>query len=361
LKLLYITNSINGSGGLERVLSIKASYFADVLGYNVHIIVLNNGHLNLFYNFSSKLKYHNVNVGRNLFSYFLTYKNGIKNIINEIKPNVILVCDDGLKGFFLPRLIKTDAKWIYERHASIELNTSNSLKGNIVKKLMHSQVTRFDKFVVLTNSNIKEWKGKNVVAIPNPLSFEIDKKALLINKRVIAVGSHSYNKGYDTLLKIWKELEMKHPDWTLNIYGKIDKDETFIKLRDALGLRNVNFHNPVNNIKEKYLESSIMVLPSRSEGFGMVLIEAMSCGVPCVAFDCPSGPGDIINNEIDGLLVENQNLKKFEHSLDKLFLNGKLRIEMGDCAIENAKRYKIDYISVLWEQLFKSILNENSI
>ncbi|MCB4234502.1 glycosyltransferase [Kaistella anthropi] len=124
-------------------------------------------------------------------------------------------------------------------------------------------------------------------------------------KKVIAVGSHSYNKGYDLLLTIWQKIENQFPDWTLEIYGKA-VDDTFPNMAKTMGLQQVFFHQPSTRIEEKYLESSVFVLPSRSEGFGMVIIEAMACGLPVVSFDCPHG-ADIITNGHDGFLAENGN------------------------------------------------------
>ncbi|HIE46079.1 MAG TPA: hypothetical protein EYP87_07955 [Flavobacteriaceae bacterium] len=103
-KLLYITNGINGSGGLERVLSIKASLLATNFNYQVHILVLNNAHKEPFYEFSDKIKFHSINVNGNPIFYFLQYKKGIKNILKKIQPNIISVCDDGLKGMLFPML-----------------------------------------------------------------------------------------------------------------------------------------------------------------------------------------------------------------------------------------------------------------
>lgn len=100
MKLLYITNGINGSGGLERVLSIKASGFAEKQGYDVHILGLNQGNEKPFYEFSPKIKFESILVAGNPLQYWKSYIKGIQNVVDEIQPDIISVCDDGLKGFF---------------------------------------------------------------------------------------------------------------------------------------------------------------------------------------------------------------------------------------------------------------------
>ncbi len=370
MKLLYITNAINGSGGLERVLSIKASYLSDVLGYEVHIIVLNQGDAPLFYTFSSKIIIHDIKVIGNPLKYFYSYSKGMKNVISIVKPDIISVCDDGLKGFFIPFILNKKLNIIYERHASVNLNINkNSLKKGLFTQFkdamlhytMQNRAKSFDKFVVLTNGNLKEWKSNNVEVIPNPLSFFSNDSSDYNSKRIIAVGSHSYNKGYDLLLTSWSKVVQKHPDWILDIFGKKDRLETFVKLSNTLHLeQNVIFHDPVIDIEKKYLEASIMVLPSRSEGFGMVLIEAMACGLPCISFNCPHGPGDIIKNNEDGFLIENGNVEEFANKLILLIENKELRVTMGNTAKNNAKQYLPENIMNKWTHLFESLLNKEN-
>lgn len=356
IKLLYITNGITGSGGLERVLSVKASLLADDYGYEVTILGLNNGNDKPFYEFSRRINFLNISVSGNPLKYIHQFRNGIQKVVDQIQPDIISVCDDGLKGFFVPTLIKTKAKIIYERHASIQLNTNISLKGKFTKTLMQSQGKKFHRFVVLTPSNIKEWNGENIIAIANPLSFTKEMISTLQNKIVIAVGSHSYNKGYDLLLDSWAIIEKTHPDWQLHLYGKIDKDETFIKYSQQLALKQVYFHAPVADIQSRYAEASIFVLPSRTEGFGMVLIEAMACGVPCVSFDCPSGPADIITDGVDGLMVEKENVAQLTENLSLLINDEPLRRKMGQAARQNVKRYEAGRIAEQWDEMFKKIL-----
>ncbi len=363
MKLLYITNGINGSGGLERVLSVKASYLAEKLGYEVHILGLNNSVTDLFYEFSSKIVFHQIEVSGNPIAYLKKYVSGIKKCANHIQPDCVIVCDDGLKGFFTPLFLGKSRPIVYERHVSknIEMKEDSALFATIASrlklKLMDVLASNFDTFVVLTHENKREWKGKNVIVISNPLSFYPEISSTLNQKRVLVVGKQSYQKGFDLLLRAWKLIHEKQPDWTLDVYGKKDASLGFETLADELGIaHSIRFFDPEKNIVEKYLDSSIYILSSRFEGFGMVLIEAMACGVPCVSFNCPYGPSDIIKDNEDGYLVENGNSEQLAEKCLILMNNDELRMQMGRRAKENVKRYLPGNIMKQWDELFKSII-----
>jgi glycosyltransferase involved in cell wall biosynthesis len=360
MKLLYITNGVNGAGGLERILAVKASYLVDKLGYEVHILSLNEPQPHPFYTFSDKIHFHSCEVKGNPLQYIFSYVKGIKNTVSIIKPDVISVCDDGLKGFFVPLFLGKKVPIIYERHASVQLNFSSHSTGfttKVLHFLMQQLGRTFDVFVVLTNGNLKEWNSKNLKVISNPLSFYSSVSSTLQNKKVIVVGSHSYNKGYDLLLQAWELIIQNRTDWTLHIFGKSDTNQTFHKLSESLSLTPyIVFSEPVADIQNEYLSSSIMVLPSRSEGFGMVLIEAMACGLPCVSFDCPHGPADIIRHEEDGLLVKAEDVNALAASIIRLVQNDDLRIKMGANARENVKRYLPENVLPQWDTLFKWLI-----
>ena len=365
MKLLYITNQICGSGGLERVLAIKTKYLIDNFDYEVHIVTLNQDEKQLFFDFSSKITMHNIFVKGNFIQYLKSYIIGLRRLANIIKPDIILVCDDGLKGFFIPTILAGTLPIIYERHVSrnIMLNENDSFFSIIKTKfyflLMICLAKTFNKFVVLTNDNIAEWNTNNIEVIPNPLSFYPKQVAALENKIVIAVGKQSYQKGYDRLLKSWQIVNKVNPDWQLCIYGKLDESQGLELLAKKLNIQqSIRFFDAEKNIENCFLESSIFVLSSRYEGFGMVIIEAMACGLPVVSFDCPCGPKDIIDNEINGYLIQNNDIEQFANTINKLIDSKDLRHKLGENARTNAQRFMPEIVVSKWNNLFKSIVQD---
>jgi glycosyltransferase involved in cell wall biosynthesis len=281
--------------------------------------------------------------------------------MHSIQPDVISVCDDGLKAFFLPLLLpKTPI--IYERHVSKQIayganpSVTKKIRVGIQLQLMNVLGRYFDKFVVLTQDNLNEWNLPNTVVIPNPLSFYPENQSSLTNKTVIAVGKHTYQKGFDRLLHSWAAILQTQPDWILEIYGKADEKQRLYQLAKQLQIDNsVRFFEPVPDIATRFLHASIFAFSSRFEGFGMVLIEAMACGVPCVSYDCPCGPSDIIRSGEDGFLVSNNDTVAFTQQLLQLIENRELRLKMGAQAKINVKRYLPEVVVKQWDELFKSL------
>lgn len=351
MKLLYITNGINGIGGLERVLSIKASFFAEKLKYDVHIITLNEPETSAFYQFSEQITVYRIMASGNTFSYLKAYMREINRVVMKIQPDIISVCDDGLKGLYVPLWIKKGkAALIYERHASMRLNHSK-----VQSILMKLGGLMYDKVVVLTQYNLSEWLGNNQVVIPNPISFLPQEKASLNEKRIICVGSISYNKGYDLLIEAWNRIAKDCLGWKIDIFGRGDSSIYQNMIDDYHLQDSIRFCGPTDQVQQKMLHSSFLVLPSRSEGFGMVLIEAMSCGLPCVAFDCPCGPRDIIWDGKNGILVPPENSKLLSESIKYLIDHTDILKEMGTFASQSVSKYEIASVAQHWQNLFMDL------
>ena len=192
--------------------------------------------------------------------------------------------------------------------------------------------------------------------IYNPLPFFPEQVSDGNRKQVIAAGRYVPQKGFDRLIPAWQLVARKHPDWVLRIYGDGMRAE-LQQLIDSLGITSSCILEPtVPNIVEKYCESSVFVLSSRFEGFGMVIIEAMACGVPPVSFTCPCGPRDIIDDGKDGLLVEDGNIEELAEKICYLIENEETRKEMGRQARVDVQRFKIENIAEQWKQLFESLV-----
>jgi glycosyltransferase involved in cell wall biosynthesis len=362
MKILYVVPNINNEGGVARVLAIKTHYLIEKWDYNIDFLTQNNGSFPQFYNFNKKIGFHDIILKRNSIQFLFDYKTKLNHQIELLKPDVIIVCDNGIKAFLLPFILKTKIPIVLEIHSSLsvvekENDSIFNLIGTHLSILFKKFAARsFDNFVVETAESIKEWNVPDGIIIPNPLWFYTDKFAKLNSKKVIAVGRHVYEKGFDRLLYIWKRIVKKHPDWHLDIYGKSSDDLFLQKLTSELNLTNsVSFFEPTNDIVSKYQENSIYLMTSRFEGFGMVLIEAMASGLPCISYDCPCGPRGIITHKTDGLLIKNGNESDYVDAVLHLINNDSKRIEMGKNAKLKSLNYNIDNIMPLWDSLFKDI------
>lgn len=363
MRLLYIVPNINNEGGVARVLSVKTKYLVEKLGYDVHILTQNEGFSPLFYSFNETIVFHDILLKGNFFQFYNCFSKGLKSKIKEIQPDIIVVCDNGLKAYSIPFILKNKIPLVLEMHSSkfiqereLRKNMYAKVASNCIDVIKNIGIKKYDRFVVVTRESVAEWEVKNTTVIPNPLWFAPEKASALENKKAIAVGRHVYEKGFDRMLQIWKKVVAKHPDWILEIYGKSSENFTLQSLTKSLNIsNNVVFSEPVQDIDKKYLEASFYLMTSRFESFGMVLLEAMASGLPVIAYDCPSGPRAIISQNIDGFLIENGNESDYVKAIETLIENTILRREMGKKAKLSSEKYNSDQIMQIWDQLFIGI------
>lgn len=361
MKILYITPDITNSGGIARVISIKTDYLIDKLHFEVFVLTVNNSSEDFFYEFNSKIKWSKINQAKNKALFLWRYLRLIRKTISQTNPDVIVICD-AISWVFIPWIITTKIPIIFETHVSVYLKKIlnkgllSTVKFRIISFLKKRTSKKFDKFIVLTEEAGKEWSNIIYKVIPNPNSFPFSNLATLENKKAIAVCRHSYEKGLDRLLLIWKKVTENHPDWCLDIYGEWDSDLKYQKMAENLEIsKKVNFIEPFADIQKAYQDSSIFLMTSRSESFPMVLLEAITSGLPCIAYDCPNGPKSIIKNNENGFLIENGNRNLFVEKLELLMNDKNLRIELGKKAVKSAEQYKIETIMTVWHVLFQDL------
>lgn len=377
-KIVYVTPALYMAGGVERVLTLKANYFAENFGYDITIILTEGKDKPLFYPLSDKIRVINLNMGfeelwtcsfiKKVYVYLKKqrqYKKLLTKTLMRLRPDITISLLRREINFIND--IHDGSKKIGELHVNranyrnFEANDTNIVKILFAKIWMRSLVSKLkhlDQFVVLTNEDKKAWPElKNVIVIPDPLSFIPESNSPLTAKRVIAVGRYHYQKGFDLLLRAWKMIEAECHNWQLAIYGQGNK-EPYLQLAHDLGLdmSRCHLYDPTSNIQQEYVNSSIFVFSSRYEGFGMVLVEAMACGLPVVSYACPCGPRDIISDGIDGILAEKEDIDALAHQLLLLINDEQKRRIMSKAAQQKAATYHMDQIAVRWQSLFEEVL-----
>jgi glycosyltransferase involved in cell wall biosynthesis len=378
LKLVYITPSIHTADGAARVLTLKANYFAEHYGYDITIILTEAKGQPFFYHVSDKIKIINYDLDfeqlwncpfwKKFFIYIpkqLKFKKLLKRDLMRIHPDITISLLRREINFL--NGIHDGSKKIGEIHVhrdnyrNFKDENSNFIMDAFAKlwsRQLLNNLKKLDRFVVLTDKDRKAWTElDNVVTIPNPSPFMPTTVSPLTEKRIIAVARYSHEKGIDLLLEAWAKVEKRTKEWRLDVYG--DGDTTaFNALIDRLGIdRNRCLLNGrTGDIEKEYLRSSIAVCSSRFEGFGMIIIEAMACGLAVASFDCPWGPRSIIKDGEDGLLVENGNVGELADALVTLIQDSAKRESIAKYAIQNVKRFQMEKIAEQWRELFENVI-----
>ena len=365
-------------GGTERMIAEKANYLSEQFGYDVTIITCFQlpNETNFFYT-SPKIRQINLHI-----PYFKQYKykypkrlwvkwqmnrllrKRIHQYVNQIDPDIIIGVSR-FKAHYISK-IKCRAKKVIECHV-VKFNTLYFNEGNrsflfrtfiqIYNYIYFRTIENYaDTIVTLTEEDKLLYKrAKRKLAIPNFSTMRISQYSDCTQKRIIAVGHLIWGKGFDRLIKIWKMVSTKHPDWHLDIFGEGYMYDTIMAHIKNDNTNNVTIHKCTSDISQEYAQSSICAITSYYEGFSLVALEAMRHGVPCVAFDCPFGPRTIINHGQCGFLVENDDIRCFSDKLCLLIENKKLRYMFSKAAIKQAKNFDIDIIMNKWKALFEEL------
>ena len=381
MKIVYCTDSICYPGGIQRITVAKANALAEIKGNEVWIVVTDNKlkpvlplnpkvhlvDLNVNYFMDDwKSRWH---VLKSIFIKRIVHKKKLRNLLRNIRPDVVISTGTSEKNF-LPHL-RGHSPVVFVREIHSIKNYRRSVAKGLIDKVLAwlgecadygYNIKRYDKIVLLTSEDRnRNWNNDvKTEVIPNPLTIKHDILSSLENKTVIAVGRLVSEKNFSSLISAWKDVYSVYPDWHLEIWGegqlKHELKCLIVKLQLA---ESVYLKGYTDDIMKNYAKASIFVCSSNFEGFGLALVEAMSCGLPVVSYDCPCGPRDIITEGKDGFLVPMGDEKALAERICYLIEHDDERRKMGKAALEKSKQYAMDIIIDKWMNLFKNLMGKS--
>lgn len=375
MKIVYCQCSLYNPGGMERVLLNKVKWLASH-GHEVMVVTTDQDRRPPFYEFPEGVRLLDLGInysadnGKPLYRKVVAFlrkrrlhRRRLSLLLKVERPDITVSLYPS-ESSFIPD-IKDGSKKVLELHFNRYFRLQYGRKGllGLIDRYRSEKdiaiARKFDSFVVLTSEDKEYWGDmRNITVIPNAAIPSAKVKSDCNAKRVIAVGRLDYQKGFDRLLRIWSHVmsDKKLSDWHLDIFGQGEWYGMLNEMTKSLGIEDsVTIHHPVKNITDEYVKSSILAMTSNYEGFPMVMIEAMSAGLPVVSFDFKCGPKDIIDNWENGIIVTENDEQRFAESLASLMLDQQERQSMGMKACGVLSRYSEDKIMDMWMSLFYSL------
>lgn len=381
MRIMFVIDKMKNYAGIERILSCKMNYISEQTTHEVFLTTYEQQSQGVPFQLNSKISYQPIDApmpqwGKASFGSWLTayyqarceFRQEFLLLLNKARPHIVICTAYSFQvlDIILDTTAKLEIKTIMESHTQGETVTiAHKAKYNrhlhrllllwdhhIMRSLKHCQCV-----VTLTKQDVPFWQNyaQRIEVIPNILTITPKTVKNYEEKCAISAGRYMSEKGFDRLLKAWHLLDEQYSDWHLYIFGNGDR-RPYQQIVDQLQLNStVHLMPATNDIAEEFSKSSIYVMSSRYEGFGLVLAEAMSCGLPCVSFDCPYGPREIIKDGEDGLLAEDGNIADLAKKIEYLMSDSELRKRMGAKAYINITRYRPEVIMAKWINLFENI------
>lgn len=360
MKILIINDQFE-NGGAGRV---TATMCCELVrrGYDIEVVT-DNINFSIRYTLPENVAIHPVEfISRKKGSFFRVMSlfraaEDIRPIIKRVKPDVILAIQSN--GF-----IRT---FIANRGTGIPViavdHTSFARKMDAINTFTRHYLYKFaDGLSILTKRDEKllgdKYPQKRVIY--NPLTYQLLNQSTERQKTVLCVGRFDIwkIKGFDLIVDMWSELSQSHPDWKL-LFAGTGKEESVNYIKGLVHQfrldESVQFLGQVDDMQTLYSHSGIFALPSRIEGFPMVLLEAMSQGCPCVAFNVGGASEEMIENGA-GFVIEDGDLKSFKNALSELMDNDEKRNLYSSKSVESASRFTVECFGNAWEQMIKDTL-----
>ncbi len=380
MRILYCVNSLGARGGIERVTIVKANALADIEGNEVAICYTDKGdYPRTIHPLSPKVQVFDLNtpywqfttslkILKSFIPTVIATRRALKRLIRSFRPDVV-VSTGSYEKFALASLSVINkigggnVSYVREFHFASTYRRyigSSRVAVSVCEFLDNQLLGRcFNMNYLLTKQDLeKNFKSrKNFDYMYNPCSFNCKHETISREKIVLAVGRLVYQKNFAELLEIWSMIQNKAYGWKLRVVGSGSLENELKEKALQLGiLDTVEFPGFSSNVDAEMAKASVYVMTSICEGFGLVLVEAQNAGLPCVSYDLPYGPSEIIHDGEDGFIVENSNKKFFADKLLRLIQDADLRDRMGMMAQDNSKRFSTEIIANQWMKKYNTLL-----
>lgn len=354
--VLILCSRLDMPAGIERAIVNAANLFTSK-GHQVSILIL-DGTPDIFFRLDTGIKVYAANLhfgitdrGNQLSRKlsFLRHLRVLRKLVNDISPDIVIATEYQFAIAARMALKREDIRlFSWEHHHFHHLK-----RNNFWKLLFKKYYPGLDMVICLNHEEAELFNqtGCKTTVIPNHLSFLPERKASLEHKQILTVGHLSKTKGTDLLPSIAAKVFEKYPKWKWKIIGDGRERKHLVNATDVFEIQKPK----TQDIQDEYLHSAMYVLSSRFECFPLVLLEAMSLGVPPIAFDCPTGPKHIISHLRDGVLVEKENVEAMADAIIELIENEEKRKQLGSKAFENSKRFMPHHVYQQWEDLFNKM------
>ena len=375
MKLIYCIASVYNPGGMERVLLNKLRWFAAQGGYELLLVTTDQQGRPPFYTFPEQVRMVDLGINysvdngspalQKIVRYFRKrrlHRKRLSALLIRERADIVVSLYPS-ESSFIPD-IRDGSRKVLELHLNKFFRLQYGRRGllGLADRFRSRQdehiVRRFDKFVVLTEEDARYWGAlPNLAVIPNAALQIPQVTPNPQSRRVIAVGRLDYQKSFDRLLEAWALIPSAvRAGWRLDIFGQ-GEWETMLRDRiAALGIEeSARINAPTKQIFEEYADSAFLVMSSHYEGFPMVMIEAMACGLPVVSFGFKCGPRDIIREGRNGLVVPEGDIPALAAAMARLMTDDALREGMSREARQVVGTYSEERIMQLWKQCFDSL------
>lgn len=373
MRILFLIRSLANAHGVERTFIDKANFFSEQ-GHAVLMLTYEQGDHPFAFLLSPQTQHRDLDCKYyQLYKYSIikrlveTWKmkkvfyKRILSVVRDFQPDILTTT--AYSQDFMSEIMQLNnlVPIIVESHSAFYYDNSNKvgLHRLLVRHFLWT-LKNCRLIIALTNGDARFWSRyvKNVKVVPNPLSFYIEDVSHYrrIDNRIVCAGQLYAPKRFDRMIEAFSKVADKFPEWYIDVYGDGEDRDILESMIKAFGLEGkVLLHPRTDNIAEEFLTSQFFVSSSDFEGFSLVIIEAMACGLPVLSTNCPYGPGEIIENGVTGMLCE-LTVDDLANKMEWMITHHAERLKIGERGYQAAAKYKKEIIMKEWEAAYRSVL-----